>query len=489
MSTAHNPRGRDLRRVTAAATEPTRLSTLGRPRTGDQALDSWITKVTDLLEIREGSRGNPFEKTLTARDLVDMGVITAGQVSSQRPVIGRTPTSGGGVVVSDPNGGTVVVSYEAFADSIRQTKLYQDLLKSTNDPTRFEEMHSRTQQALLKALAPIDGKIDATIKHFEEKFSDASESFAQTVSEVQARVATASAGVRQVSAASASATRAVATNVTQVSARLNSFDGSGSTVEQVMEAVADGVTGLEAKYTVKVTAGGAVAGFGLAATSNTAGPSSAFIIQADKFAIVTSSYSGGLDTTPDVANVPFGVDGSGVYVNAPLNVNGTTGINLISGSAVGKFKLDASSNLVIQGTASNKSIKLTAPNAGGISIDDFTTASQTTLLLMSPNDAGSGAGVFQTKSGVTLDVVGGSVLRLTSGIIGTGAMTIKAGSFSFTGAAKLVTSGVDVSIGNNTASGSATATFDNTTKPGSNTTNQWMPMVWNGTTVYVPIWQ
>lgn len=93
-------------------------------------------------------------------------------------------------------------------------------------------------------------------------------------------------------------------------------------VEQTLKASTDRTTGSEAQYAVKVTAGGAVAGFGLAATDNGAGnASSAFIVQADRFAIVNSSYAGGLTLSPSSANIPFGVDSSGVYINGTVRIN------------------------------------------------------------------------------------------------------------------------------------------------------------------------
>jgi hypothetical protein len=316
------------------------------------------------------------------------------------------------------------------------------------------------------------------------------------VTELQASVATAAAGVRQVSAASASANRAVATSVTQVTARLDNFSGGApgtATVETKMTAIADRATGLEAKYTVKVTAGGAMAGFGLAASDNTAGSAvSAFIIQADKFAIVDSSYAGGLDTTPDVTAVPFGVDASGVYVNAPLNVNGTTGINLRSGGTnVGKIKLDASSNLIIQNTVSNKSILLTgATGLGGLEVDDYSTANTTLFHWYTPTgtkklhiSAPNTAGIATYVASWNGDLV------VQAGTVGGNDMGLYAATFSFPGAAKMPTGTVTCAYNSSGAqTGAATATFSGTNKPGANTANTWWSIVLNGTTYYIPVW-
>ena len=62
--------------------------------------------------------------------------------------------------------------------------------------------------------------------------------------------------------ASASLNRATAGLVTTITARLDNFSGrpGTATVESKMTAIADRATGLEAQYTLKVSAGGAMAG-------------------------------------------------------------------------------------------------------------------------------------------------------------------------------------------------------------------------------------
>lgn len=127
--------------------------------------------------------------------------------------------------------------------------------------------------------------------------------------------------------------RAVAALVTTVQARLDNFDGTAS-IEEAYLALADATDGLQAQYTVKVTAGGAVAGFGLAASSPTGGtPSSAFIVSADKFAVVSPTYNGGLTNSPSLSNIPFGVDANGVYINGTVRINaGGTAIQDVQGT-------------------------------------------------------------------------------------------------------------------------------------------------------------
>lgn len=455
-----NPRNRDLSKVTRNATRPTRLPGLIVPTTGNAAVDRWIGAVTERLQVYEGG-STPFDKVLTGRDLVSMGVVTATQVTN--PATVQAPTAAG-VVVSTGRG-TVVQSIDEFSKSIKATQLYTDLTRRIDDPSRFNQLHERTKAALLEELAPIDGKITSEIRRVEEQFSNASEAFAQDVTTLRASVARAAAGVRSVRFASANENRATAGIVTTVTARLDNFSGGApgtATVESKMTAIADRATGLEAQYTVKVSAGGAIAGIGLGATAPVGGtPSSAIILQADKFAIVDSSYAGGLDNTPDASAVPFGVDSNGVYINAPLFVNGTTGMSLVSGSDVGKIKLDASGNLVIQGTAANKDIGLLAPLGGGLMVRDFTipgVAYQTSLIIDPPPGASGGVvptSVIQNTGGhFGVTSVGGN-LDLKAGAIGTATMTFTFGAAS--ASTSLVTGLNADQVDGNDASAFATA--------------------------------
>jgi hypothetical protein len=315
-------RNRDLSQSSPNATRPVRLPALSAPRTGDRGMDAWIDAINKRLDIREGA-GSAFDQFVTKRDLVRFGVVTQEQVTNPSTV--PAPVAPG--VVISTGSGTTSISMEQFATSIKQTRLYVDLTRKIDDPSRFDDLTKRTRDALLAELAPINGQITADIRRVEEKFSNANESFAQTVDTLTAGVASAASGVREVRFASASANLATAGVVTQVQARLDNFSGGApgtATVESKMTAIANRATGLEAQYTLKVTAGGAMAGFGLAATTNASGnATSAFIIQADKFAIVDSSYAGGLTNTPSAANVMFGVDSvTGTFLNGDILCEG-----------------------------------------------------------------------------------------------------------------------------------------------------------------------
>lgn len=285
----------------------------------DPSLRSWMSAVAERLEVREGSRGNPWERAVTVRELTDMSTVTT------RLLAGRDGKDAGKVLVDLGGGLTAGVDIDKFVDDIKSTTLYRDLIKRLDDPTRFDNVVGEVRTILLKDIADEAVARGADIQRMDVKIQAADRSLAYTVQEITAALGQNSAGVREVQWAFADANKAQAGKITQLRARLNNFypDGrpGGATIEQQFGVYANYTDGLRGQYTLKINAGGAVAGFGLSATEINGAPSSAFIIQADKFAIVSGSYSGGLTNSPDTNSVPFGVDANGVYINGRVRIN------------------------------------------------------------------------------------------------------------------------------------------------------------------------
>jgi hypothetical protein len=279
-------------------TRPAKLPGLNPVATGNPALDSLLRGLIERSEVREGSRGSPDERVVTHREMKALGldaeqIGTAGLSSSVRG------GSRGGVMVQSPSGSFTRVPYDAFADELRKTTLYRDLMASINSVTRFDGVPQEVRSLLLSSLADEAAQWGAEIRRLDKKIQSETESLAYTVETITAAVSGAAAGVREVSFASANANVATAGRITQVTARLDGVGGVG--VEAAMTAVADRATGLEGKYAVKVNAGGAVAGFGLAASENLAGATtSAFVVQANKFAL-TSAPDFSQEATPSAA--------------------------------------------------------------------------------------------------------------------------------------------------------------------------------------------
>ena len=274
----------------AANSQPARLPAIVVPQTIDPALRQTLEAIKERLEVRDGARGNPYERGLTVRDLVDAGVdITlVGQRVTPKPVLRKAPSSGG----LDLEPGTLPASIEAL---------------------------------IRKSLTAEASRLGAHIQRVEHRLQTESESQASVVQQLTAAIGQASAGVRQVSYANATANRSTAGLITQLAAAL---DGTGSaTLEESMVVIADRTEGLRSQYMLKLGAGNAITGISLLASEDPTGATeSALIVQADRFQVKTV---GG-------AKTPFGIDGSNIYLDGTVRINagGQTLATLATNAAV-----------------------------------------------------------------------------------------------------------------------------------------------------------
>ena len=153
-------------------------------------------------------------------------------------------------------------------------------------------------------------------------------------------------------------------------------DGSTGTVslQQAMSTQANINGDLTGQYSVKVDTNGHVAGFGLSSTLNNGIPSSAFIVDAEKFAIVHHSDTSAATNNPNAAHVPFAVvqattlNGvavpAGVYMKQAFILNGAITNAKIGDAAIGNAKIsDLSATKIDTGTldASKVTIAGVAP--------------------------------------------------------------------------------------------------------------------------------
>ena len=311
-------RNRNQTQQTATATSAALLPALPSVPLGNVSPDlrRFLEAVKERLEVREGSRGNPFEAVVTKRDLASAGLLPA--VMGGRSLGGMSAS--GGLMMRRPDGAYATLSVDEFAAHIYQSPLFQSLKRSLSDTARFDDLPSEIKNYLLNSIADEAARRGADIRNTEFKLQTELRSLAYKMEEVTASVAQAAAGVRETTYAVAEAGRATAGKITQVQARLD--DVGGVTIEESMIATADRVDGLAGEYMVKINAGKAAAGFGLAASEDPTGATaSAFIVQADKFAVVTGGDVIADYNNPPANRIPFGVDASGVYINGQLRVN------------------------------------------------------------------------------------------------------------------------------------------------------------------------
>jgi len=274
----------------SANSQPARLPAITIPPGVDAALRQTLEAMKERLEVRDGARGNPYERGLTVRDLVDAGVdITlVGQRVVPRGDGRRAPSGSLGSVGE----AQVPASIEALIRS---------------------------------SLSAEAARLGADIRRTEHKLQSATQSLATKTEQLTAALGQATSGVREISYANATANRTTAGKVTQLVAAL---DGTGSaTLEESMVVIADRTDGLRSQYMLKLGAGNAITGISLLASEDPTGATeSAFIVQADRFQVKTG---GGTKT-------PFGIDGSNIYLDGTVRINagGQTLATLATNAAV-----------------------------------------------------------------------------------------------------------------------------------------------------------
>lgn len=281
--------------------------------------------VLQYIQMREGQAGAAQERVITVRDAESLGLTLPG--SRGRNPDAAAASAQGALALN--GAGVSQADLEQFAASIFGTRVYQSLMLGVDNPERFNELHESLRAILTQDISAEASRRGAAIREVSEVARTGTEALAMRMHEVTAGIRKAAAGVRVMAATAAREGRAVATQVTQVQARLDNFDAGGATVEEVLLAVADAIDGLLAQWTMKVSAGGAYAGIGLAADAPVAGPAtSAMIFVADRFAFVKptdviGTGAGQVDPlNPGAARIPFGIDADGtIYLNGQVRIN------------------------------------------------------------------------------------------------------------------------------------------------------------------------
>ena len=169
-----------------------------------------VRLLVERAEVREGARGDELEAVVTRRDLAGSGFVVL-----------RGNSANGGVLVQGPGGEATLVPIDAFGDQLRKTAAYQSLLTRLDDINRFANLPDRVRALLAEDLALEAARRQADIQRIDHKSQSATESLAYALQVVTAAVAGASAGVREVTFASATANTATAGQITQLQARLN----------------------------------------------------------------------------------------------------------------------------------------------------------------------------------------------------------------------------------------------------------------------------
>jgi hypothetical protein len=206
-----------------------------------------------------------------------------------------------------------------------------------------------------------------------------------------------SAAITTLATTTASADIANASQISTVQARLDSGDFAAVKVESSTNA--SDVTGIQAKYAVKVQANGYVTGYGLVVDANTATPTSEFAIVADKFSIapVSTDHTASdgspffyrtTSTTINGVSVP-----AGAYMKAAFIHDASITTAKIQDLAVSTAKI---ANLAVT-DAKIETLAVSKLTAGSITSQDITLAG--TSAIHSTGCSYGGTGVFLGYSG------------------------------------------------------------------------------------------
>lgn len=292
-------------------------------RTGDVALDRFLEAVREYIESSKGGGSAASQRVLRMSDLPSIvKLVTAAVETNTAP--------------------STQQELESLAVSLSNTRVFKALTTPGSAVADVLEGYTR-----------------------------------ETLSDVRKVAVSSTAAATTEAVVSATQDQALAAQVTTVQASLTGVQGNLATVETAYLALANRATGLEAQYTIKVTAGGAIAGIGLAATqSNDGNTTSAVIIRADRFAIVNAGYSAGGTTSPPTWAMPFTVDtvnnkivmNSGVQINGNLLVDGTVGANAIGANTLTAVSINTTGSVRATGSYLEGSFSFQGANfkTGGV---------------------------------------------------------------------------------------------------------------------------
>lgn len=251
-----------------------------------------------------------------------------------------------------------------------------------------------TSSQLATSLSTPIAKIDplATFTGYSSSYSGNSLLTRMGAVETTAGGAATSAQLSTEATTRASADSALSSSITT----LQSTVGSNSTS---ISTQATTVNGLSAQYSVKIDNNGHISGFGLSSTTTTAGPTSAFIVRADRFAVIDpASTADGLGTTtPTAANVPFFIDSGTTYIKSAAIKDAS-----ITSAKIGTLGADK----ITSGFIDADRIEANSVEASKLVLDNSTITSQTingipTVII---KDLGVGAAKIQNLAVSTLKI-------------------------------------------------------------------------------------
>lgn len=318
------------------------------PEVRDDNVSEVLQALKNVVQVREGSIGNPLDQNATLRDLVALNLASTNTASATGNIVGGivTPTfpppndayspetdyttppaplglraSGGFSNVylewdgapyrnhsytevwrgsTDTLGSAVMIGTTAasvYADPAQPNTTYYywvRFVSRANVTGPYNQTSGTSATTAINVAAVLPSLIDSVTS-------------SQLFGDLGARITATETGITQLQSVTATTASQVTT--------LSSVVGNNTASLQVQAKVARGLGG---QYTVKIDNNGHVSGFGLASTVVNGKPTSAFIVRADRFAIAgPNDVIDPLGTTTPT-NVPF------VVLTAPTVIGGVT---------------------------------------------------------------------------------------------------------------------------------------------------------------------
>jgi hypothetical protein len=318
----------------------TKLPGIPRPPSdASPALRIYLEALAEAIDIRLGRRGDPVDRAVTLRELINSGLAKELQSRPFDPnSSGDNPgfASPTAAVVTEvplqPTGFTAEGAYSVinlvwdFANysTHAATEIWAHSSDVLGDATLVGVSVGRTY------LDAVGGGVTRYywIRHVNTAgvagpYNASAGTVATTATDVAHQLAVLGGAITASQLATSLATPIgnLPANTNQTIATTNStVSGINTTVGNHTTSIqqqATSINGLSGQYSVKIDTNGHVAGFGLSNTTVSGTPSSAFIIRADKFAIIDpANTTTGLTNSPPTATIPFFVSGGTTYIKA-----------------------------------------------------------------------------------------------------------------------------------------------------------------------------
>lgn len=261
-----------------------------------QRLRRFLDALREIVQTREGRRGNALDRFATWRNLLDWGVITRpqGAVGGVIPGGGFVPGDGGPPDLTPPPNATGLVVLAGFSTLIVE---WDEPHYTQGHGPAYVEVWAAQNSGTPPTFADANlvGKEISTIFAFPAGLNKTFHFWIKNVSRDGVAQTTPTGGTNGVAGTTAQDVELLLETLTGAITESELFNSLADRINQIEPtAIALAVesstreteTGeLYAQYTVKVDANGYIAGYGLAVTANNGPPTSEFYIRADRFAV------------------------------------------------------------------------------------------------------------------------------------------------------------------------------------------------------------